>query len=374
MKKCPAYIAAALLAASCIYPYTPELPSETTRTVVVDGEILVGGVSTIRLSYLTPLNVNGATTGVPRGRAWVEDENGQRFDQPTSELSGIIYIPTGDAVPGRNYRAVIEVDGNTYTSDWVQASPAPVIQNVSFRADETNVTVYVDVDAEASQSGYLGFSYEETWKFHSEFLPDYVIDPNTWSISPLMSDWPNYWCYRSYTSAQRVLLDYTALEGSNTQSFPVTYFARTDSRNHQRYSILVKAYSLSRDAYLYNKMTQDISDLGGDLFSPDPGTLPSNLSCQNEPERAVMGLVLAAEVASKRVYMDNSYLIVPKANTSSFVVPSFDDFPRYYNEMNYRPILTISTDTGSGIGWGPLRCIDCIAAGGTQEKPDFWEE
>ena len=159
-----------------------------------------------------------------------------------------------------------------------------------------------------------------------------------------------------------------------SRSFPVTSFARTDSRNHQRYSILVKAYSLSRDAYLYNKMTQDISDLGGDLFSPDPGTLPTNLSCQNEPERAVMGLVLAAEVASKRVYMDNSYLIVPKANTSSFVVPSFDDFPRYYNEMNYRPILTISTDTGSGIGWGPLRCIDCIAAGGTQEKPDFWEE
>ena len=45
----------------------------------------------------------------------------------------------------------------------------------------------------------------------------------------------------------------------------------------------------------------------------------------------------------------------------------------YYN-ASFRPVLEVETEDGSEIGWGPLSCIDCVAAGGTKEKPDFWDE
>lgn len=374
MKKCFAFAAAALLAVSCIYSYTPDLDGDVKKTIVVDGEILVGGTSVIRLSYLTPLGQSGSKLQYPHGRAWVEDEDGNRFIQPTSALSENIEIPTQNAVPGRRYRAVIEVDGNSYASEWLEAMPAPVIGDISFDPSETDVTVFVDVDAGESQSGYLGFSFEETWEFHSEFIPEYLVDPETWSFSTLMSTWPFYWCYRTVTSSQRILLDYSSLNGAMTRRFPITSFSRTDNRNHKRYSILVKAYALDQEAYLFNKNVREMSEMGGDLFTPDPGILGTNLTCLNDHEREVMGLVLAAEVGSKRAFMGADFYLPSTPNTGSFLIPNPVDYENLYYKMNYRPVMQMTIDENNGIAWGPHRCTNCLEAGGTQEKPDFWED
>lgn len=368
------YTAALLSAASCIYPYTPDIDAETDSALVVDGEILVGGTSTIRLSYLSSIATSGASLVSPLGRAWVEDEDGTIYPSSETYLSESMQIPMQDAVPGLRYRAVIEADGNTYASEWLEASPAPVIEDISFDADEWAVGVYLDLDAGSAQTGYAGFEFEETWLFHSEWAPLYIIDPRTWAIEPLMDTWPYYWCFRSSRSSQRNILDYSGLNGNKIQHYPIHSFSRTDGRNHQRYSILVKAYSLSKDAYMYNKQTQEISAVGGDLFTPEPGTLKTNLHCENDPDRHVMGLVLAAEVASRRAYMDGRYLIGSEPSTVSFVIPGAEEYEFYYYDMNYRPIMDYQTEEQSGIGWGPSRCINCIDAGGTQERPSFWED
>ncbi len=372
MKKWLFYIAAALTAASCIYPYDPDINTSVDKTVVVDGEILVGGTSTIRLNYLTDLK---QTTSLmrPKGKAWIEDEDGARYEASTSALTSTIQIPMTEALPGKQYRAVIEVDGETYTSQWLDADPAPVIENVYFVADEKNVTVYVDVNAQESESGYVGFSYEETWEFHADFIPEQIVNPQSWTFTMLMADWPYYWCYRSYIAPQRVLLDYTSMS-SQTDRFPITAFSRTDNRNHKRYSILVRAYALSRDAYLYNKQTQEMSDVGGSLFTPDPGQLKSNLVCDSTPERKVMGLVLAAEVSSKRVFMNGTYYISTRPSTASFVIPDPSDYSKYYYDMNYRPVMTTAVGEATGLAWGPHRCTNCLEGGGTQERPEFWED
>ena len=373
------YSALILLAGlgSCTYPYDPDISTETDKTLIVDGEILVGGRSTIRLSYLTELDQVSANVMHPRGKAWIEDDQGNRYNSPSSALASEISIPMKDAVAGHEYRAVIEVDGQTYASDWVLANPAPVINNIQFAADEKDVTVYVDVDAEKSHTGYMGFSYEETWMFHADYIPEYVVNPDSWSYSMLMTTWPYYWCYRTVESQQLVLLDYSSLDGPRTKYFPVKSFPRTDSRNHQRYSILVKAYSLSRDTYLYNKRTQELSDIGGDLFSPEPGIMVGNLTCQSEPERKVFGLVLAAEVTEKRAYMNSEFLRVERQDDSFMLAPDPkypEQLPLFYYDMNYRPIKMTVIEGTPVIGWGPHRCINCLEAGGTQERPSFWND
>lgn len=359
---------------SCTYPYDPDISKETEKTLIVDGEILVGGMSTIRLNYLTDLDELYTNVMHPRGKAWIEDREGNRYEAAGSYLTSNISISTKDAVAGREYRAVIEVDGQTYSSEWMFANPAPVINKIWFDANDDTVFVYVDVDAEKSHTGYMGFSYEETWEFHADYIPEYVINPNNWAYSMLMTTWPYYWCYRTVVSEQMTLLDYTTLSGSHTRKYPILTFPRTDSRNHQRYSILVKAYSLSRDTYLYNKRTQELSEIGGDLFSPEPGMMVGNLSCETDPDRQVFGLVLAAEVAEKRAFMDGRYLRVERQDNSFMLAPEHDQLATFYYDMNYRPIMTTVIDGMQVIGWGPHRCINCLEAGGTQERPSFWND
>lgn len=394
MKRLLLYIALGAGLSACIYPYTPDLESDPNSTLVVDGQILVGGISTFRISYLMPLS--GNPTGVALGTGWVEDDQGNRYERlpdyyvdadwvgpggptspgPATYPTNYIQVNTYNAPLGRKYRGVIECDGETYVSDWLQPNPAPVIKDISFEPDERNVTVFVDLEASLEGSGYIGFMYDEAWKFHSDFYPEWYVDTSTWTYINAMEvqyEYPNYWCYRNMSNQNIVLLDYTSLEGRDIHHFPVQTFSRSDSRNHQRYSINVKAFTLSKEAFQFNKQMQEISDIGGDLFTPEPGAIPGNLVCESHPEKEVMGLVLAGDMTSKRAYMYGDYYIYyePYYDFSRVSQPQM---PKFYYDMGYRPIKTVRSEEGDFVGWQHESCINCLLRGGTKTKPDFWEE
>jgi hypothetical protein len=384
MKK---WISLLLLAAgltSCIYPYKPDIEVEPEPTLVVDGHILVGGISTIRLSYLTP--IVGEVNKNPRGKAWIEDDRGNQYTVPPlaqDGLDGYSYDSTfltntfnidTPASPGASqYRAVVEVDGETYTSAWITPDPAPVVDGIHFRADDRKVYVVADLKPGVKNTGYAGFLLEETWEFHADVFPEEFIDPETWEYYDPESEYPYYWCFRSVSLNGSVLLDYTSLSGEVIREIPVRNFLRTDARNHRRYSILVKAFALSKEAYDYNRQTQEMSELGGDLFSPDPGALEGNLVCESHPDKEVMGYVQAGYVSSRRAFMTNEFLI-PVIPTIDYVQVPKEEMPVYYYDMNFRPVVKRAFGDGVvDVGWAAHRCINCLEAGGTQVKPDFWD-
>jgi hypothetical protein len=398
MKKLLLYIALGAGLASCIYPYSPDLESDPERTLVVDGQILIGGISTFRLNFVMPLE--GPSAGVALGNAWVEDDQGNRYDrmpdyvvqydspggsyyggggyaESSMGLSNNIRVNTLNAPLGCKYRAVVECDGETYVSDWIEPHAAPEIKNISFGADDTSVTVYVDLDAGLDGSGYIGFMFDETWRFHSDFYPEYLVtNTEKWTITPTMElqfEYPYYWCWRNMDNQSVVLLDYTSFEGNIIQKFPLKSFPRTDSRNHQRYSINVKAFTLSKEAFQFNKEMEEISEIGGDLFTPDPGAIPGNFTCETHPEKEVMGLVLAGDVTSKRAFMGGEYYIYHEPYYD-FAKVTEDQMPRYYYDMGWRPIKLVRSDEGDYIGWQHESCINCLLRGGYQTKPDFWED
>lgn len=359
---------------SCIYPYNPKLENQPDRIVIVDGNIMVGGISTIKLDYLTP--INSSAVAKPMGRAWVEDNLGKTYASwgGINAIGNSFSIQTADTGGAEQFRAVVEVDGNTYVSEWQTPADAPEITAIDFTADATTVYVTMDVKPGSGSSGYIGFLCEETWEFHSEICPEYYINTNTWTYDTFMTGYQYYWCWRSSGSQQVSLVDYTDLEGDVIGKIPVKRFLRTDSRNHKRYSILIKAFSISKEAYDYNKRTQEISDIGGSLFTPDPGTLPSNLSCTTDPEQEVMGMVLAGKIGTKRTFIGNEYLQERVPSTSEFVHVPEDEMEVWYYNKNYRPAYIITIGDVMDMGWVPHRCINCIEAGGTQTRPDFWED
>lgn len=363
-----------LLAAvhACVYPYNPDLQSETGDILVVDGDIVVGATSTIRISYMVPLG--GTSVKHPFGTARIEDDGGNVYKSASSGFTSTFIINMNDAPEDRKYRAVIEADGNTYISDWLEPIAPPTINDVRFQADDKSVSVMVDVDAGENGTGYIGLSFDECWEFHSDFYPEVGIDPQSWSYFTYISPYPYYWCWMYASSRQVTLANYTILAGTLVKNYAVHSFPRTDSRNHRKYSILVKAHNMSEEAYRYEHYQQEISQSGGDLFSPDPGQMHGNMSCSTDSGQMVLGMVRAARVSTKRAFLRGVYLVSQPADTGTLVLVSEDDMPTYYTNMGYRPAVYISNDEGSGYGWGHERCINCIVAGGTQQEPSFWDD
>ena len=374
MKKFVITALAALLVSACVYPYKPELEEkDLEKQLVVDGKILVGGTSTITVNYLQPLSASSA--GIPLAEAWVEDDKGNKYYPDNDHAKGSYFVIQMPWAPSdAQYRTVIKCDAETYVSAWLTPDPAPEITDIRFTADEGYVHVLADLDTHMERPGNYGFMYEETWEFHSDFYPELFINPETWEYYQPMGGYPFFWCYKSVASQGLVLLGTESLQadGGIIRGVPVKSFARTDTRNHRKYSILVKEFALSREAYDFNRQLEEMAEIGGDLFTPDPGALPSNVVCESNANKKAMGMVLVGNVSSKRVFFTSPYLIRRNA-TADFVDVPQNEMSYYYYELNYRPVQKVAGEQGTFNGWAPHRCINCVEAGGTLEKPYFWE-
>jgi len=376
MKKALSLLVILASVQACIYSYDVDLEQDDRSVVVVEGDILLGGTTVVNLSYMQPVNTSSQyrRTSFPSGTAWVEDEDGTRYPSTGFSMSSTAYsliIPTEDAPADRKYRLVVEADGDTFVSDWQDNRKAPVIKDIRFYADDQDVHVTASIDEGEDGTGLLAVNFEETWRFHADYGCMYELNLVTWEYTPLMSGYPYYWCWKSRSSLEYTLIDCSDLAGGVTD-YPFWSFSRYDNRNHERYSIKVNARTISEEEYRYRKNLADNSALSGDLFTPNPGELTGNIRCESRPELRVLGFVTSCEVTSKRVYLSSQYLL-SRPGSYDFVIPKQEERETYYNKGWY-PVDDMSVDGEVGVAWGPLRCINCIAAGGTQTKPDFWED
>ena len=77
--------------------------------------------------------------------------------------------------------------------------------------------------------------------------------------------------------------------------------------------------------------------------------------------------------ASKRVFIDSRYYreALPEQRFVPVVDEDYTLVDHYLS--GFRPLYE-GTDSmgGSGMLWCPLACIDCVANGGTKDKPAYW--
>ena len=398
MRKILSILAAGLCAAACIYPFTPDLDDAPEGVLTVDGNISIGDVSTVRLGTLISMRGDYysendvAIRDLRNAKVWVEDDAGGTypgvsdvdFDPMFSTyymvFNPVFSINTENAPADRSYRLCVEALGGFYTSDWGKPSSAPVIRSIDFLCAEEDreVTVAVSVDGGDDGTGYLQLSFDETWEFHAEWPLSYIVDPETLEISPgYIPAYENYWCWASSDSQRIYPVDYSGMDGGLT-GWPLHRFDRTDNRNHRRYCIRVKAKSLTRESYRFLKALEDNTNGGDNLFTPNPGEIAGNLRCESHPERMVLGYVTIGRVSWKRAFLDNRYQKYLRPNTSSLLYLLEKDY-RYYYEFGYLPLVENTKEdrdpeVEGPYGWGAKRCYDCVAAGGTTTKPDFWDE
>ena len=228
---------------ACIYPYTPELDEAPEGILAVDANITIGDVSTVRLGGLYSLYPSeiSQSPNFSDAKVWLEDDAGGTYRGDLAYGGNSVYggyyvdlrapvfnIDTENAPGDRRYRLFIEALGATYTSDWSDVGEPPVISDIQFLADDENVTVAVSLEGGPDATGYALLSFDETWRFHVDYIPQYTVTPRidwsgNWTISveDTGPDQSKYFCWRSLDNQRTYPVDYTSMTGAGVTNWPL---------------------------------------------------------------------------------------------------------------------------------------------------------
>ena len=226
-------------------------------------------------------------------------------------------------------------------------------------------------------TGYLLLSYDEAWEFHAEFEKRYSFIPPQTIQEEYFVDYSHYWCWGAYNNNMTYPIDYSGLSENGIRYYPLFSFARKDGRNHRRYCVNLRAKTLTPASYRFLKNLEQGSSGGDNLFTPNPGEIAGNLRCESDPERTVLGYVIVSRTAFKRAWLDSRYLkgSTPSLSSLLFIIPKFylDYYGYGYLPLRENPKTDYNPEEEGPYGWGPRYCYDCVAAGGTLTKPDYWD-
>ena len=163
MKKILPLLAVLSLATACIYPYQPDLEEAPEGVLVVDGNLVLGEMSTVYVGSMSSLwpGPDDARPKIPVKRVWAEDDAGGVYEGTiSSDGQTDAHIPmtkyvlhTENAPVGHNYRVCVNTDDALYTSDWIKPLTPPVIKKINFRANLNDVMVNVTLDGANVQVG-----------------------------------------------------------------------------------------------------------------------------------------------------------------------------------------------------------------------------
>lgn len=296
------------------------------------------------------------------------------------------------AMNGVDYQLSITTqEGRSYLSRKMVLSKPGEIDEV-YATKEINsigneiMSINVDSYDPENESHYYRYTYEETYKIIAPnwVSKDFVLLPGP---VPGFGERPieEQVCYNTIASNSIIQTSTTQLMEDRVAKFPVRRIASDDPILRDRYSILVKQYIQSLEAYSYYDILNQLSG-SESLFSQiQPGFVNSNIvSIENKNEK-VLGFFEVSSVSEKRIFVNYDD-----------VFPG-EPIPPYYIECEYAAPLIANmgaTPLRDAIENGlikyfranlapgefegpyivvPRPCGDCTVYG-TSEKPYFWED
>ena len=162
---------------SCIYDYNPkdkDLPGLNEPQVVVDGDIIVGGITKVALSLTKTLG--GVTEELPSGiTVNVESENGNVvYGVLVDEARNVFEVDTRDLDLDGRYRLYIAIpDRGEYVSEFKQVMVSPPIDEITWSMADDGTYVNVEVTTHNSSPGklYCKWNFIENWESHVVYTP-----------------------------------------------------------------------------------------------------------------------------------------------------------------------------------------------------------
>jgi hypothetical protein len=363
--------------AACRQSYNPPAIEASNSYLVVDGFINTGRLSTTTFHLNRTRNLNDSTTiGIPELRAQfaIIGNRGEHHLLVDSANTGVYSAGALTLDTTQRYSiAITTSDGRKYTSDSVPCKQSPPIDSLSW-SQPSDLTIFASTHDPTNNTRYYRYDYIETWQHNANLISAWVL--NNHQISPVDSTNENWYCWSTATSANVLITTSVALARDLVTAFPVNTIPLGDPRLVIGYSILVRQYSLTEDAYNYWNLIEKTSQKVGTLFDLQPTQLIGNIHCVTNPSEPVIGYLSASSVTQQRLFIPDSVLtgwVNPVSSNQCVTtgVPyDFDLFPAYpVTDTSVGPYYFV---TGGPMIVAPKSCLDCQYQGGTRTKPSFW--
>ena len=371
---------------SCKKPYLPPVINSSANYLVVEGVINSGQDSTIiKLSRTVVLS--GKTTAKPELKASVTVENDQSAVYPLSEIGGGEYAVAALSLDNtRQYRLRIKTaGGKEYISDFAAVKINPPIDSVGFIVQNKGIQLYLNTHDPDNNTHYYRWDYKETWLFHAKYGSAYVT--NGTAIVSRTSAQNITTCFGNEESTSILLGSSAKLKEDVIYQNPITQVAAISEKLESKYSILVKQYALTQDAYNFWVNLKRNTEQLGNIFDAQPSTANGNIHCITDPTEPVIGYISVTNVQQKRIFIVNSQLPQDWVPTYPYSCELDSAFfcrgtPCYQNDVAEFMIPSGSTEIPvNAIYSGPVvigylgsdrECADCTIRG-VVKQPAFWK-
>ncbi len=356
----------------CKQPFSPVLSNNNENILVVEGIINIGNDSTIiKLNRTTLVSDQKALKPELGSTVTVESDANEIFNL-ADKGKGIYASPALNLSATKKYRLRIKTAQNTtYLSDFVETKVSPVIDSVNFKITNNGLQLYANTHDLNNKSRYYRWEYIETWIFYAQFNSQLKWD----GIGLVDRDFINndLWkCWATNSSSTIVLGSTAKLDKDVISQNPLTAIPFDSEKLRERYSILVKQYTLTKEAYDFWESLKKNTESLGSIFDAQPTQLVGNINNVNQPEEPVIGYISAGVVQQKRIFIDKSQLTPAfnpfKPSECDLIVVYAKNYKSAF-EQGYIPIESISPPDSVYVG--NRSCADCTLRG-VNKIPTFW--
>jgi hypothetical protein len=184
--------------------------------------------------------------------------------------------------------------------DFVETQISPPIDSVNCDEKDEKL-IDVNTHDDAANTRYYRWEFEETVEYRAVF--DSNIEFRNGELIFITPEEMRYVCFK-YFNSNAILISSSGSLGEDVISqFLLTRIPNDNSKINPRYSILVKQYALTPEAYQYWQIVKQNSEQTGNIFDPQPSQLYGNIRNVNRPDEPVIGFVSASTVSQQRIFI-----------------------------------------------------------------------
>ena len=289
-------------------------------------------------------------------------------------------------------------NGKQYTSTAVNLPPAVEMSEVyaervvNTADDKDGAQVLVNTEDPTGRAKYFRYEYEETYKIVAPFPSPYYVeivnydpDRGTYEVVYTPREIEEI-CYSTEYSTGIVQTSTTELNENRVFRFPIKYLAKTDAKIQTRYSILVKQYVQSVEAFTFYKIVKELGSVESLLSQSQPGYVAGNITAEANTSEKVLGFFEVSSMTSKRIYFNYEDVGLEKPpffvdcevlqldyNDATVLDDDPDERAAFYQLVSYDDYQLLSANSRGIYRIVQPECSVCTYFS-SNVRPDFWED
>ncbi|WAC09218.1 DUF4249 domain-containing protein [Dyadobacter pollutisoli] len=357
---------------SCIEPFSPPEVNSDENYLVVDGFFNASGSDTSRFELRRTQNVNQtAQPTIETGASIAVEEEGGATYPFTESGTGMYVLPPRPYNMAGKYRIRIKTEsGQEYLSEFVTVSRTPAIDSVTYKMDELQnaMVFYVNTHDAANRTQFYRWKFDETWEYHATYYSALEVKGSEVVIRKENINK----CWGNKKSGSILLGSTVRLSDDIIKNLPLNRVPVSTNKLFIKYSMLVKQYGLSREAFEYWTDLAKTTQATGSLFDPQPSQVTGNIKNTANVKDLVFGYFSASTEETKRITIEPKLGLFPRC-TEPDTLPircGRAEEPCAFNTT--KMLLTYWGFRADSVLVASSNCTDCREGGGTTQKPSYW--